>query len=305
MLRRAYWVLLFVIGTRDAPTTADVSGTPSAEDLDGDGIRDEVEQKLILDLAPEVRLHPSDYTRPANVDWYLGRTSLRFSHPYCRDHEVLVGGVATQEKLSTQKHPPIDSCEQGEFFLHPESDAVRDGAADPNAWRVYAHVKKSVVVGSGFDVQFWFFYPYDFAKWGLNHEGDWEHVTISTDADGNFVSAWLAQHTYGERFRRDELAWNGTHPIVYSAIGTHATYPRAGTWPTHYPTMKDRTADGGPVWKGWQNVVNVGERAHPMNGQSFIRYAGRWGGEGLFGGRIPTGTTAPMTPTFQASWTEF
>lgn len=298
--------MLFAFGAADMPRRADVSGEPSAGDLDGDGIRDDLEQKLILELAPEVRLHPDDHTRPANVDWYLAKTSLRFSHPPCADLEVAGNGVATQETSSTQKHPTDDwICAHGEFFLHPESDAVHDGMPDSSGWRMYAHVKKSVVVAGGFDVQFWFFYAYDFAKWGLNHEGDWEHVTVSTDADGNFVSAWLAQHTYGTRHSRSDLVWNGTHPIVYSAIGTHASYPRAGDWPTHYPTMKDHTADGGPVWKGWENVVDVGEKAHPKNGQSFIRYGGRWGGEGLFGGRIQTGTTAPMTPTFQASWTDF
>src|SRR5678816_2129936 len=68
-------------------------------DVDQDGIQDAIEKKLILEYAPEVRLHPKDWTRPANVDWYLQRTSMRFSHEHCPDHEVLAFGETTQASL--------------------------------------------------------------------------------------------------------------------------------------------------------------------------------------------------------------
>ena len=274
------------------------------------GVDESLAEKWILEFAPEVRLHPDDWTRPSNVDAYLAKSSLRFGHEHCADHDVLAAGEVTQASLSEQTHATTDFfCdhtstiersrdEHREFFLHADP-SVRDGMKDPSAWRVYAHVKKSAVVTGGFDVQFWFFYPYDFAKYGLNHEGDWEHVTVSIDAEGSFVSAWYAQHTYGERFSKDDLAWSGTHPVVYSAIGTHASYPRASSWPTHYPTFADRTADGGPVWKGWQNVVNVGDEEAPMHGQAFIRYGGLWGADGI------PGKAAPRTPAFQSSWTKY
>jgi len=315
---RGFWVLgvllLVGCGAGEEISTDDDALTG---DVDQDGIQDAFEKKLILEYAPEVRLHPNDWTRPANVDWYLDRTSLRFSHEHCPDHEVLSAGEATQTTLSQQKHATtnffcghtstIESSNDahGEFFLHPTSDDVHRGIADGSAWKMYAHVKKSAVASGGYDVQFWFFYAYDFFKYGLNHEADWEHITVTTDANGKVVTVWYAQHDYGVRYERGDLAWSGTHPVVYSAIGTHASYATAGEFPTHWPTMPDHTANGGPVWRGWQNVVNVGEKHHPMKGQRFIEYGGRWGAEGLFDARYSTGTAAPMTPTVQGAWSKY
>jgi hypothetical protein len=285
-------------------------------DVDRDGIKDSLEKKLIDEYAPEVRLHPDDWTRPANVDWYLGKVSMRFTHDHCPDHQVLAEGKATQANLSRQKHPTdnffcfhtgtvyASSDAHGEFFLQPSDDAVHDGLADPSEWRMYAHVKKSTLVAGGFDVQFWFFYAYDFFHYDLNHEADWEHITVTTTASGKLVSVWYAKHATGTRYQKSDLSWNGTHPIVYSAIGTHASYPKTGTWTTAYPTMKDETKDGGPVWRGWKNVVNVGEKAHPMNGQKFIQYGGRWGEIGALNGRV-MGTTGPSTPSVQPAWESY
>ena len=286
-------------------------GGELASDVDQDGIDDSFERQLMLTFAPEVRLHPADWTRPANVDWYLTKVALRFSHDHCSDHQVLALGEATQANLAQQTHPTenlvcfhtstIDksSDPHGELFLQPEDDAVHEGLSSPSEWRMYGHVKKSSTVARGYDVQFWFFYAYDFAAYGFNHEGDWEHITVSTTASGELVSVWYAEHNYGTRYTKSDLSWNGTHPIVYSAIGTHASYPRAGDWPTHYPTFTDRTKAGGPAWQGWKNIVNVGEKAHPMEGQTFIQYGGRWGEIGALGG-----TSGPMTPSAQRSWNE-
>ncbi|HEY0094388.1 MAG TPA: hypothetical protein VGB96_08695, partial [Archangium sp.] len=48
-------------------------------DADADGIDDGLEDQLAAKFAPEVRLAPLsiDWTRPANVDWYLARVHMR------------------------------------------------------------------------------------------------------------------------------------------------------------------------------------------------------------------------------------
>lgn len=56
----------------------------------------------------------------------------------------------------------------------------------------------------------------------------------------------------------------------------------------------------GPVWKTWTRWYNVGEIDRPRSGQSFIRYAGRWGEIGESGY-----TTGPRTPSFRAAWNGF
>jgi len=66
---RGFWVLgvllLVGCGAGEEISTDDDALTG---DVDQDGIQDAFEKKLILEYAPEVRLHPNDWTRPANVD---------------------------------------------------------------------------------------------------------------------------------------------------------------------------------------------------------------------------------------------
>ena len=297
-----------------APTDGqDQSASESAltVDNDGDGIDDAYENQLAAKFAPEVRLPPDsiDWTRPANVDWYLTKVSMRFDHSGCPDHEIKALGTLTQANLSTQSHATTNwycghtstvypsSAKHLEFFLQPPDDATHAGTA-PSGWRVYVHVKKSTLVTGGFDVQYWFFYAYNDAAATINHEADWEHITVTTDAAGAFQSAWYAQHNSGARYTAAQLLWNGNHPIVYSADGTHASYKGPGTWAG--PVVPDYCYDGGPVWQTWTNFVNVGETAAPLNGQSFIKYGGRWGEIGEL-----EDTSGPPTPSVQGSWTTY
>src|SRR5260221_5115539 len=74
-----------------APGNQDHRAAPfevtDAADSDADGIPDQLEDYLIGQFAPEVRLPRDDWTRPANVDWYLPLVRMRFAHRWCRDHE--------------------------------------------------------------------------------------------------------------------------------------------------------------------------------------------------------------------------
>jgi hypothetical protein len=281
-------------------------------DVDADGLDDAIEDQLAAQYAPEVRLAPTsiDWARPANVDWYLARVHMRFDHSGCSDCQVLALGTPTQSNLSTQSHKTKNwICSHGstsysssqsrkEFFLQPPDDTVHNGAP-ASAWRVYVHVKPSVVVAGGYDIQYWFFYPYNDFIASVNHEADWEHITVSTNSAGAFQSAWYAKHSDGARYTASQLSWNGTHPIVYSADGSHASYPAAGAWPLVLG-VSDHTYDGGPVWQTWTNWVNVGEKSAPRNGQLFIKYGGRWGEVGEL-----DDTSGPQGPSFQGSWNNF
>jgi hypothetical protein len=282
-------------------------------DADMDGIDDGLEDQLAAKFAPEVRLAPLsiDWTRPANVDWYLARVHMRFDHSGCPDCEVLALATPTQSNLSTQSHKTkgtfcthtstvyYSNQSRKEFFLQPPDDAVHNGAPSTE-WRTYVHSKKSSLVTGGYDIQYWFFYPYNDSVASVNHEGDWEHITVTTDSAGNFYSAWYAQHGGGTRYSASQLRWNGTHPIVYSADGSHASYPTVGEFPTEVSGFYDYTYDGGPVWQTWNNWVNVGEKSYPRNGQSFIKYGGRWGEVGEF-----DDTSGPQGPSFQGSWNSY
>jgi hypothetical protein len=282
-------------------------------DADGDTIDDGLEDQLAAKFAPEVRLAPDgiDWARPANVDWYLARVHMRFDHSGCPDCQVLALATPTQANLSTQSHKTKGSfCthtstvyysnqSRKEFFLQPPDDAVHNGAPSTE-WRTYVHVKKSTLVSGGHDIQYWFFYPYNDSVASVNHEADWEHITVTADSAGNFYSAWYAQHGGGKRYAASQLSFvNSTHPVVYSADGSHASYPTVGSFPTILG-FSDYTYSGGPVWQTWNNWVNVGEKTAPRNGQSFIKYGGRWGEVGEM-----DDTSGPQGPAFQGSWTTY
>ncbi len=83
----------------------------------------------------------------------------------------------------------------------------------------------------GLVVQYWFFYYFN--QFNDLHEGDWEGMQIAFDADnprraladGPFQIA-LFQHEGGERADWDDskVEKEGTHPVVYPAAGSHATF---------------------------------------------------------------------------------
>lgn len=291
---------------------------PTDDDLDG--IADALEDQLMLRFGPELHLPPDDidWTRPASVDWYLPQVHMRFDHPGCPDDGVLDLGTVTFENVSAQSHATkgglcqhtseiLDASEKHlEFFLQPTDDlAVHPGIppARANEWRVYTQVRKSSYVradgkAAAWDLQVWTFFPYNDFIASANHEADWEHVTISIADDQTFVSAFYATHNSGLRVDDPLLIeWSGTHPIGYVADGSHATFPTVGAQPTGVPGVDDHTYANGPVWRTWENFVNLGQVGHVLNGQTWARYGGRWGEVGML-----DETSGPPGPMFNGKW---
>jgi hypothetical protein len=244
---------------------------------------------------------------------------MRFDHKSCPDHQVLGKGRVNQRTIYTQTHRLNKSLcrhkdarvfskqKEERFFLQPPNDSTHLGAPS-SAWRAYVHVRPSKLVQGGVDIQYWLFYPYNnspdpkIAQDKFNHEEDWEGVTITLTPEKKFHSMFCSAHHGGNRYfdkpvNSEVFFVNQTHVIVYSAAGSHANYPKAGTWPFS-GIFKDYAYDGGPKWQTWTNLVNVGEKAYPLNGQTFILYGGRWGEVGSrllreFGFQDTSGPTGP------------
>ena len=306
------------------------TGTATA-DADHDGIADDLEHYLIAQFAPELRLAPDaiDWTRPANVDWYLPKVHMRFDHPNCADHQVLAIGAITFDNIGRQTHATSSGIEpfcshtstvlpsgrvaapftqHKDFFLQPEDDNLVHPGIPPARkaeWRVYAHVRASSYVrpsdhrAAAYDVQIWSFYAYNDSVGGVNHEADWEHVTISVTSDLDFVSAYYSAHSAGGRFDDPaKLVWTGrTHPVGYSADGSHAVYESAGEHPSAVPGFPDHAYDGGPTWQTWTNFANLSERGAILDGQAWASYDGRWGEVGTI-----EDTSGPVGPMYSGRW---
>ncbi len=301
-------------------------------DDDGDGLDDGVENCALNKHAPLAYLPINlDWTRPANVDWYLTRSALRFHHSRCSDEQIVAIGELTQLKLVTRYHQrkkepvSLDPCSHygdyissssanayfGEhhFFLQP-NDATHAGSANSADWVVYGHVYPNDI--GGMNVQYWFFYAYNDNFGSFNHEGDWESITLRLDPRGNVEGAYVCAH--GNCPLRTDIAWHATsHPIIWVADGSHASYTseancdNAGVSEGGGDNCQTVGAHRWFTWRGGRGaqpglqgggVINVGERGRPLNNQKFIRYNANWGEVGT-----TSVTSGPRTPTFQASWT--
>jgi len=96
---------------------------------------------------------------------------------------------------------------------------------------VYAHVATQADEPGYVAVQYWLYWYYN--DWNDKHESDWEFVQVLLEApsvaaalDTEPVEVGYAQHTGGEtaEWDSDKLEKEGTHPVVYSSEGSHASY---------------------------------------------------------------------------------
>jgi hypothetical protein len=94
----------------------------------------------------------------------------------------------------------------------------------------YAHIAREKG-HSGFALQYWFFWYFN--QFNDLHEGDWEGMQVTFEADTPAVALHeepseiiLFQHAGGERAKWTDgkVQKDETHPIVYPAAGSHATF---------------------------------------------------------------------------------
>ncbi|MBK8266416.1 MAG: Vps62-related protein [Nannocystis sp.] len=128
------------------------------------------------------------------------------------------------------------------------------------------------------DLVYFFWYPYNRGKsavdtiWG-NHVGDWEHITVrllrGDDESLSPAQVYLSAHSFGGAYDwLDVERYDETHPVVYSAWGSHGLWRDPGDHV--YMTigeeilgvcatlvcidLVDRT-DAGIAWDTWQRLV--------------------------------------------------
>lgn len=186
-------------------------------------------------------------------------------------------------------------------------------------WKCYAHVRRSRVA-MHIDITYWFFYAYNGTIEELlridvpsAHEGDWERITVRVAPDHETIQAiFFSAH-------KDEGRWFGPdedenfeidpatgRPVVYVAWRSHACYPKPGTYRRPLPipiTISDRT-DRGYRHDFVNGIQRIGSFEHPLSGQEWIRFSGRWGEIGeewlLFEGL--ENTTGPFGPAYRDIW---
>ena len=91
------------------------------------------------------------------------------------------------------------------------------------------------------------------------------------------IGMWFAAHNSGAYVSRSKIQFVGTHPVVYMAWGTHASYPIPGR------VGYDFTGSG----YQWHARLLL----KPLSTQPWRNFSGAWGEVGF-----STHTTGPLGP---------
>jgi hypothetical protein len=175
-----------------------------------------------------------------------------------------------------------------------------------------------------YDDVYSYFYPPSNTFWQA-HEGDWESVNVVLSANQEPLFVGYSRHCLGARRGwTDTSRWEGTHPVVYVAIGSHANYFTAGVHPFNpvcvpLPVQQilalfglglpsDYTGNGavaGPPQSGGSvtHVLRIDDEV-----PSWTAFDGFWGELQYFHAPAPIGTlpfgTSPRGPAQHALWTD-
>ncbi|MEO5369966.1 MAG: Vps62-related protein [Magnetococcus sp. DMHC-1] len=301
-------------------------------------------QNLADTFAPKVYLHSEDNYRPSSVDWYLAKSDL---------YQVDSDDTATMV-VQNPSQADLLTYNSASNYLKLENEDDRSGDINNLQW--YAHIRKSNSPASDtwLDIQYWFFYPYngdvkfttDFCTLDPNktghHEGDWEHITVrlsnwtGSAADAVVEAVYFARHSDESVWRvvqastptRGYFALDGTHPIVFSAKNSHASYEASGSYErltgslAKVADLKDYCDEDGPcidpTSSSYTNLVEIVAIDSDLLGDEtditfpdFISWLGKWGSTSYSQPIKCLGITvytekasSPSTPSTKDNWAD-
>ncbi|RZS32389.1 hypothetical protein EV193_11222 [Herbihabitans rhizosphaerae] len=286
-------LLLVSVGACSAEDTPSPStstaGTPVVETPVVDPVRQVVDR-----FGPLVHLASGERFEPTTAEQFIGNSVLMFSPGAdCPDPVVADSVDAARLSAGYVGVEPADKC-SGEKKTWRSNTPSRP--KDRDAVGFYLDIAENARGGTGpaapayvqfkdrSYVMYWFLYAYNQQPVGavgqfFDHEGDWERVAVLLDGDNNPTDVVYFGHGGKCRTTWSQAPKEGDHPVVYSAKGTHASYPDEGI----HRVGIDRTSAGKP-WRTWENLRMVDD-------QPWRDYGGGWGNVGQ--GAHATGPEGP------------
>ena len=290
--------------------------------------------QLLQTYQPVLVFHPAEPFRPTKVQSFVADSRLeRFTGTNQQQLPLDAFWTVVDEEPEPGE---LGSLAPGVYRLDQvgcEADAPLAGlACYAQAWgegsggdAVYGRVVRTETRTV---LQYWLFYyhnplllpPTPFGTFWQSHEGDWEVVNVVLGPDGEPLEAAYSQHCSGQRRPWDDVERReGTHPVAYVGLGSHANFfePGAGALglvplspacippfvpPLPFLQIADQVLAG----------PSGSETIHRIEGTSWSVFPGRWGESEYFFtpvplGPVPAGTAvpvglAPASPPFQANW---
>jgi Membrane domain of glycerophosphoryl diester phosphodiesterase len=177
---------------------------------------------------------------------------------------------------------------------------------------MYARVVTEAAHRAQLALQYWFFYVFN--DFNDKHEGDWEMIQLDFDAP-TVTQALSTKPTligYSQHEGAESAHWgdskleivDGTHPVVYPALGSHANYYTSALH------LGRSAAEGvgcdettGPSSEVRPDAVLVPtQRAAYLRAYPWLGFEGHWGEEheGFYNG--PTGPTMKLQWSKPITW---
>jgi hypothetical protein len=276
-----------------------------------------LQRQIAQTYAPLIWLNPGESWMPSSIDYYaLSMNAVCDGKQAAGDIRSLTlamlppgrgapspGSDATHCFFVTKQ--ALSGPYDRPSFLHGQ-----DPSKTPVPIYVFIYQDAGQHSPGDFDVQYMTFYPYNLGKnicTGLapkdncigsriemgDHVADWELMTIRfannqpvavhVGSHGNDIpdTAWTffapGWTNTGNAANGSVLAWEGAHPVVYSADGSHGVYGWGGKHNYKTTPVGDQWNDytgQGTRWQTWQNIVWSDD---PRYALLLNQYEGRWG----------------------------
>ena len=242
--------------------------------------------RTLEDIDPPCETTEEQYNPPTRVEVVLGNPKVKLVH-HADGRDVVVktaptaadiAGLGDDYYLDLPGDTLSPKCTYATDFQKLKSES----RAPPIT---YAHIAKETG-HQGLVVQYWFFYYFN--QFNDIHEGDWEGMQIAFDADtpaqaladGPSEIA-LFQHAGGEKADWDssKVQKEDTHPIVYPAAGSHATFYDEAIYIQNGKNGSgvgcDNTSE--PLTRSEPEPIIVPTHAPPGTEFEWLGYVGHWG----------------------------
>ncbi len=226
------------------------------------------------------------YAPPTSVDAVLGNRAVRLLRAGSRRVQIIkraptaadIAGLGPDYFLDLPGNPLNAGCTYARAIA-----ALRRAGRVPAV--TYAHIARESG-HAGFTLQYWFYYYFN--NFNDLHESDWEGMQLafaeSAPAYALRSSPYeivVFQHAGGEHADWDDpkVQKRGTHPVVYSAGGSHATFYSSSLYLGNGQNGSGVGCDNttGPLTTTRPRAVLVPDVPRARGAFAWLSFTGHWG----------------------------